>query len=502
MGYSFARCCAAERQSLSGVVAEPRATIVDNDVAPDRPRAADRRALRATYPRAAGTHAAAQPQEVRLERRNFLRFASLGAAAAAAGAVGCATTPRRAQTIDDFESDAAATGSADDEFWLRVRDAYSLPDDHVDLDHANCAPTPRPVFDAFVHLARRLSEAPAERFTKMWSELDEVTRPAVASYLGAEPRNVIFTQNTTTALNTVLHGFPLRSGDEILITSHEYPDMVETVLQRGRREGIVVRTVRLPAPDEDHLELVKRVAEAITPRTKLLLISHVSAWSGEVLPVKEVTAVAREHGVAVIVDAAQSAGIVDVNFNALGCDFLATSFHKGIGAPLPTGVLIMRPEHVGKVWALHPPSWDTTKYPTDLYEWSGTFNMAGLLSVGDALRFQRAIGDERKRARLRLLSAYWQDRIRESPGVRILTPRDEERWCGPAAFALEGVASDVLAKFLRSRHGILVQNKAGRHSPFANAIRVSPGPHASLEELDRFVAAVRDASRGGVEARP
>jgi isopenicillin-N epimerase len=433
-----------------------------------------------------------------MERRDFLRLASAGAAAAIASGAGCAANSRRTLTVDEFESQAALAGS-DDEFWHSVRAAYSVPTDHLDLDHASCAPTPRAVFDAFVERARRMSEAPAERFTKMWYELDEVTRPAVASYLGAEPRYVVFTQNTTTALNTVLHGFPLVAGDEILVTSHEYPDMVETVLQRARREGVVVRTVRVSSPDEERLALVARVNEVITSRTKLLLISHVSAWSGEVLPVKEVTAVARQHDVAVVVDAAQSAGIIEVDFNALGCDFLATSFHKGIGAPLPTGVLIMRPEHFGKVWPLHPPSWDTTKYPTDRYEWSGTFNMAALVSVGDALRFQRAIGDERKTRRLRLVSAYWQDRIRELPGAVMLTPRDSERWCGPAAFALETIASTALAKYLRSKHNILVQSKAGRHSPFSNAIRVSPAPHAELKELDRFVAAVHAAAHGGIE---
>lgn len=435
-----------------------------------------------------------------MERRDFLRLASAGAAAAMTGAAGCVANSRHRVTLDEFESQAALAGS-DDEFWQGVRASYSRPTDHLDLDHASSSPTPMTVFDAFVARAQRLSEAPAERLTKMWSELDEVTRPAVASYLGAEPANVIFTQNTTTALNTVLHGFPLQSGDEILITDHEYPDMVETVLQRARREGVVVRKVRVSSADEERLALVTRVNEGITPRTKLLLISHVSAWSGEVLPVKEVTAAARQRGVAVVVDAAQSAGIIEVNFDAIGCDFLATSFHKGIGAPLPTGVLIMRPEHFGKVWPLHPPSWDTTKYPTDRYEWSGTFNIAGLVTVGDALRFQRAIGDERKGRRLRMLSAYWQDRIRHLPGAVMLTPRDPERWCGPAAFALETIGSNELAKFLRSKHNILVQSKAGRHSPFPNAIRVSPGPHAELEELDRFVEAVRAAARDGVEER-
>lgn len=434
-----------------------------------------------------------------MERRDFLTLAGLGIAGALTGATACRTNPGQVLPIEEVASRFAAVTGSDDEFWRRVRAFYSLPTEYIDLDHANTAPTPEPVFAAFVERARRLSVAPAGRFGKMWTEeLDAVTRPALASYLGTEPQHLAFMANTTTALNTVLHGFHLRAGDEILVTDHEYPDMIETVLQRARRDGVVMRTVRVPAPDEERLELVTRIAEAITARTRLLLISHVSAWSGEVLPVAEVTAAARSRGLAVLVDAAQSVGILEVGFTALGCDFLGASFHKGLGAPLPTGVLIMRPERVGEVSPLHPPSWHTTDYPMYQYEWSGTFNMAGLSTVADALAFQRALGAERKRARLRLLGEYWQNGVRDLPGVRMLTPRDPDRWFGPAAFAVEGIASEALAKHLRLECGILVQNKAGRHSPFSNAIRVSPGPHATTEELDRLVLAVRDAARAAI----
>lgn len=439
-----------------------------------------------------------------MERRDFLQLSTVGVACALAGSARCTTGPMRsgaapageATMRDPSTLDTLAPAPTDDAFWHTVRGHYAPPPGYLDLDHANTAPTARPVFDAFVERARRLSAAPAEGFGTMWKdELEAVARPALAAYLGTQPRQLAFVANTTTALNTVLHGFAMRAGDEILVTDHEYPDMVETVLQRSQRDGLVVRTLRVPAVDEDRLALVERVVQAITPRTRLLLISHVSAWSGEVLPVAEVTAAARARGVAVLVDAAQSVGILDVDFAALGCDFLGASLHKGLGAPLPTGVLVMRPERMRDVAPLHPPSWLDPKYPMDQYEWSGTFNMAGLATATDALAFQRALGAERKRARLRRLGDYWQDRLQALPGVTVLTPRDPGRSFGPAAFAVDGLPSKALARQLRERHAILVQDKAGRHSPFANAIRVSPGAHATLEELDRLVAAVGEEIR-------
>ncbi len=192
--------------------------------------------------------------------------------------------------------------------------------------------------------------------------------------------------------------------------------------------------------------------------------------------------------------------MLDVNFEGIGCDFLAASLHKWMGGPLTTGVLVMKPEFVGKVWPLHPPSWDTSQYPMDVYEWSGTFNMAANASIGEAIAFQKLLGPARKLARMRYLGKYWQDKIRDNPKVKLLTPTQTDRSFGVASFAVDDMPSSGLMRYLRKEKGILVQDKAGRQSPFTNAIRVSPGPYATPKELDRFVAAVRDVIRTGLPA--
>ncbi|HEX2722778.1 MAG TPA: aminotransferase class V-fold PLP-dependent enzyme [Gemmatimonadaceae bacterium] len=441
-----------------------------------------------------------------MERREFMRFSGIAIAAGLSDRL----IPGYRSVVHGALSEtgeARAEVLAEDEaFWRKIRQAYVTTTDLVDFDNANTAPTPAPVFDAYVQRGRKLRHAPAESFGKMWNNETDVARKALAALLGSAPSRLAFTLNATVALNTVLHGFPLERGDEILVTNHEYPDMVETVLQRQRRDGIVMKVVKIPLPNESSLDLVRRVTDAIGPRTRLLLISHVSAWSGEILPVKAVTRAARAKGVAVLVDAAQSVGVLDVSFDDIGCDFLATSLHKWVAAPMGTGALIMRQEHFGRVLPLHPPSWDTSKYPTDLYEWTGTFNMAAYAAVNDALDFQRTIGLERKRARVRYLGEYWQSRLASTPGVRILTPREAERRFGVASFMIEGVDPAALVKHLRSK-GILVQNKAGRHSPFANAIRVSPGVYATTEELDQFVrertwSCWRSSTRPAHRSRP
>ncbi|HXG69326.1 MAG TPA: aminotransferase class V-fold PLP-dependent enzyme [Gemmatimonadaceae bacterium] len=434
-----------------------------------------------------------------MERRDFLQLSALGAA----GVLWPRVYPGSTGALEELATATLLPGvpesATDEAFWRRIRALYTPPTDYLDFAHANISPTSISVFDAFAERSRWLSQAPAERvFGTIWGDEDAGAYPALAALLGTQLERVAFMANSTTALNTILHGFPLERGDEILVTNHEYPDMVETILQRSRREGISMRIVPVPGSHESRLALVDRVAAAISPRTKLLLISHVSAWSGEILPVAEVTAAARDRGVAVLVDAAQSVGMLDVSFDAIGCDFLATSLHKWLGAPLASGALVMRPEHVERVWPLHPPSWDTTEYPMTRFTWTGTINSAAPAGVVDAIAFQRTLGADRKRARTRYLGDYWQSRLADVPKVRLLTPRDPVRSFGVASFMVEGVPSDALVKHLRQRKGLLVQSKAGRHSPFANAVRVSPGPYTTPGELDRLVAAVREVARSGI----
>ena len=437
-----------------------------------------------------------------MERRDFFKRAGAVTALGLFGHLITGASNALGSVLNEVAGRDPIQIAKDEAFWRKIRTFYTPPIDFLDLDHANTSPTATPVSDAFLKRSKRLSQAPADRFGEMWAETGKEIRPNLAKLLGTREEHFALTLNATVALNTILHGFPMKSGDEILVTDHEYPDMVETILQRAKRDGIVIKTVKVPSPEEDRLALVERVKKAITSRTKLLLISHVSAWSGEILPVKEVTVAARDKGVAVLVDAAQSIGVLDVNFQEIGCDFLVTSLHKWLGGPISTGVLIMKPEHVGKVWPLHPPSWDTSQYPMDIYEWTGSFNMAANASVGEAITFQRMLGPERKLARLRYLGDYWQNKLIDEPRVSILTPKDTERSFGVASFAVSDMKSSDLMKYLRREKGILVQDKSGRHSPFSNALRASPGPYTTTRELDRFVAAVRGVIKTGLPAEP
>lgn len=426
-----------------------------------------------------------------MQRRTFLRWSGT----IASGAFGTTVLPASvqaalAESVDVDLPVPAADVATDEAYWARVRKLYAVDPSMLDLDHGNSGLTPRLVLERYLRDARLLNSAPNVHYPRLMS--DNGMYETINAFLGVQaPDDVALVPNATQALNTVLRGFPLERGDEVLVSNHEYPDMVATLHARARREGIVVRTVNVPGRDADGGAFVRALETAVTPRTKLALLSHVSAWNGEVLPVADACAALRARNVATCIDAAQSSGFLDVNFSTLGCDFLALSWHKGMCAPIATGALAMRRRWFGVVEPLHPPTWDTGKYPIEQYAWTGSANIAGYAAIPTAISMQRQIGIGNKLARLRHLGGYWQSRLASIARVRLLTPTSTARSMGFAAFAIEGMASKDVASRLRERHRVNVQSKAERpFKPFAEAVRVTPQPYTTLQELDRFVAAV------------
>lgn len=426
-----------------------------------------------------------------MQRREFLHLSGT----IASGALGTLALPvsthaAPAESIDVDLPSSTTDIARDEAYWARVRKLYAVDPSMLDLDHGNSGLTPRRVLEHYLRSARLLNSAPNVHYPRLMR--DNSVYETINRFLGVQaPDDVALVPNATQALNTVLRGFPLDRGDEVIVSNHEYPDMVATLHARARREGIVVRTVNVPARDAEGAAFVRALEDAVTPRTKLALLSHVSAWNGEVLPIADACAALRARSVATCVDAAQSAGFLDVNFSALGCDFLALSWHKGMSAPIATGALAMRHRWIGVVEPLHPPTWDVGKYPIELYAWTGTANLAAYAAIPTAISVQQQIGIANKLARLRYLADYWQARVAPVPGIRLLTPSSPERSMGFAAFAVEGMPSKTVADRLREHHRINVQSKAGRpYKPFPEAVRVTPQPYTTLRELDRFVGSV------------
>lgn len=386
---------------------------------------------------------------------------------------------------DDRPDDAVAR---DEAYWARVRKLYSLQPDVLNFDNGWTNPTPSSALAELERNARKLEGLPAEHLPGMWEGISNTTlRAALAAATGVPGTELALLRNATEALDTVLLGYPLAAGDEIVCSVHDYFAMLDALEQRRSRDGIVLRIVQPPIP-ATHDDLFRMYDEVIGERTRLVLLTHPSNLTGQLLPVRRIAERARAAGAKVIVDGAQSLGLLEDPIRSLDCDFYGASAHKWLGTPVGLGLLWMKPEFVEKVWPLLPSP--VTSKKMGRFEWIGTapeyLNVASI----PALALHSELGAARKAARLRYLADRLRSRLAGSlRGLRFYAATDMT--LGLTTFEVDGVASSKLQESLRKNHGILVQAMIDiRSDARIKGIRVSPNVYATPGEIDRFVSAL------------
>lgn len=430
-------------------------------------------------------------------RRRFLQRS----AAATAGALALPFGRADARAFDDWlgaqgvsfagESRARGVVAADEALWGRVRRLYDLSPDVVNLDHGWTNPTPREAFDAVAAHGRALEALPAEMLLKLWETVSNTdVRAALATAMKVKGEEIALVRNATEALNTVLLGLPLRTGDEIVCSVYDYYAMLDALEQRRARDGVVLRMVDppMPAPSLDALE--NAYAEVMSSKTRLVLLTHPSNLTGQFLPVKRIADRAHALGAEVVVDGAQSLGILEDPVRALGCDYYGASAHKWLGAPVGVGMLWMRPEHAGKVWPAVPPAPHVKGMAR--YEWIGTSPEFITAAALPALRWHNELGAARRAARLQHLAADVRRRVRAvAPDATFYASDDPAMSCGLTVVEIPGAAAKPLQQRLREKHAVLVQAMTDNaRAPRIQGIRISPNVYTSPAEMDRFSKAL------------
>lgn len=439
-----------------------------------------------------------------MQRRDFLR--SIGGAAAAMAIPG--TFPAGALGALDPATSAGPIGTKGegDAFWRQIQQAFSVDRSIVNLDNGAVCPSPRVVTEALVRYTWQQQEAPAWVVWDVLAPLWQGVREGLARLSGCDAGEIAIVRNATEALNTVLLGLELAPGDEILATTHDYWAVQDALDQRSARDGIVVRRVEeVPVPARTMSELVEMYERHVTPRTRLILVTHPFNSNGQLFPVREICEMAHRKGVEVLVDGAQSFALVDQRISDLGCDYYGTSLHKWLLAPIGTGMLYIRKDKIGKVWPLFPPDpTDASKESMSKFHFQGTQSAAVGVAISEALAFHEEIGPRRKEERLRYLTGRWAERIRELPGARLYTNLEPGMSCGLATFALADIEARRLARHLWERHRILVQalplvqTAASRHSPKTWAVRVTPNIYTTLDDLDSFCDVIEQVAKRGL----
>ncbi|MDH3428119.1 MAG: aminotransferase class V-fold PLP-dependent enzyme, partial [Gemmatimonadota bacterium] len=348
----------------------------------------------------------------------------------------------------------ASDVARDETYWFEVQQAFTIDRSLINLNNGGVSPSPAVVQAAMKRHLDYSNTAPTYAMWRILEPQREGVRQRLARYFGCDAEEIALTRNSSESLQTCQFGFDLRPGDEVLTTNQDYPRMINTFLQRERREGIKLVRFSIPVPCEDPAEIVRRFEQHITPRTRLILMCHIINLTGQILPVKQVVGMARKRGIPVIVDGAHSFAHWPFTRDDLECDYYATSLHKWLFAPHGTGLLYVKRDKITDLWPLMAAAEEQSD-DIRKFEEIGTHPAANYLAIGEALTFHEGLGPDRKAARLRLLRDTWAERLLHHDRVRLHTSLSPEFSCGIATVQIDGIDSVELNAHLWKKHRII-----------------------------------------------
>ncbi len=407
--------------------------------------------------------------------------------AAAAAAAFTDTALERVEAAAAHAKRDPQEAARDEDFWFEVRHAFTVDRSLINFNNGGCSPAPRISQQAMNRYLEMQNMAPVYY---MWGQLDpgvENVRRQIAEDFGCDAEEIAITRNASESLEIVQYGFDLEPGDEILTTNQDYGRMITTWKQRERRDGVVLKQVSFDVPPPSMDYLAERIEQAITPRTRVIMICHITNRTGQIFPVRRIAQLGRERGIEVMVDGAHAYAQFPMKRDELDCDYYGTSLHKWLLAPIGTGFLYVRKEKIKKLWPMMaaPEGQDDN---IRKFEQIGTHPAANRLAIAESMTFHRSIGVERKAARLRYLRQRWTERLCEIPGVGTLTPSDPEQACGIGLLTIKGKPAPEVVSTLWKDHRILSTPivTAGEYE----GVRITPNIYSTLDEVETFCEAV------------
>lgn len=381
----------------------------------------------------------------------------------------------------------------DEDLWRRFRrDFYTVSDEYINLENGYFGVSPIPVTQAYHRYIDRVARD-STRYLRgaFWDDFDVIVE-ALAAFTGAAPDEFIITRNATEAMNLLIHGLDLRRGDEVIVQTQDYPSMIEAFQMREQRDGIVVKSIEIPLIPQDDEDIVGRYRDAVTERTRCILVTDMLHGTGQILPTRKIAAMARPLGIEVIVDAAHSFAHVDYQIPDLGCDFVGVNLHKWFSAPLGTGLLYVKR---GRAKDLRPMYGDVRRPLESLGKLAhfGTLATPILLCIPHAAQFNDMVTKLVKEQRLRYLQTYWTSRAAKFDRVEITTPASATRSCAISSFAVDGISAGDVAHSLSERFNVLTVRRDLGHK---QVVRVTPNLYNQTSELDRLLEGIEAVARG------
>ncbi len=395
--------------------------------------------------------------------------------------------PKLDQWVKEIHHLSPEEAARDETFWLNIRSGYRLKPDYINLENGYYCFTPQETLENFIHHVREVNYQGSYYMRTVQWDNKYLMQRKLAELADCSPDDLIITRNTTESLDTIIGGFPWQAGDEAVMALQDYGAMLYMFELQAKRHGIVNKKVDLPNHPKSDDDIVNLYANAITPKTKLLMVCHLVNITGQILPIKKIVDMAHSKGVDVMVDGAHAFAQIRFSIRELGCDYYGTSLHKWLSVPLGAGFLYVKKDKVEKIWPMFAEMWRDDDDIKKLNH-TGTHPVHTDLAINNAIEYYLKLGPERKEARLRYLQHYWTSKVRDLSHIQVNTPADQSRHCGIGNVAVKGMPPKELSKTLMEQYRIWT---VAINRPGVKGIRVTPNIYTSLKELDAFVEALK-----------
>jgi selenocysteine lyase/cysteine desulfurase len=417
-----------------------------------------------------------------MKKRSFLKSLAL------AGISAPLSLPAMDGWLKKFEAYTPEQLSGEDAFWLGIRGSYLLKPDYINLENGYYNILPKEILENYIQHIREVNFQGSYYMRTVQFDNKKKMAARVAALTGCSEDELILTRNTTESLDMIIGGFHWNTGDEAVMAEQDYGSMLEMFKQVARRSGINNKVVSVPNHPVSDDEIVNLYANAITPKTRLLMVSHMINITGQILPIRKICDMAHSKGVEVMVDGAHAIAHIRFAIPDLHCDYYGASLHKWLSVPLGVGLLYVKKDKIGGIWPLIAES-ERKEDDISRLNHIGTHPVHTDLAIADAISFYEKVGAERKEARLRFLQQYWTSKVRNLPKVIVNTPADPARSCAIANVGIKGMKPSDLATTLLKQYNIYTVAIDGAN---VHGCRITPNIFTTTAELDHFIKALTE----------
>jgi selenocysteine lyase/cysteine desulfurase len=420
-----------------------------------------------------------------MKKRAFLKNSALLSLSATLPFQHLTMAMQQAQSLD------AKVLAEDEDFWTTIREGYKLKPDYINLENGYYCFLPEEILNAYLNHIQEVNYQGSYYMRTVQWENKAKSATQLAKAFGCKPSELVITRNTTESLDLVISGYPWSAGDEAIMAEQDYGSIVSMLKLAEKRFGIKTSMVSIPNHPKNDEEIVKIYEQAITPKTKLILVSHMINITGQILPIKKICEMAHAKNVEVMVDGAHAIAHFPFQIDALNCDYYGASLHKWLSVPLGAGLLYIKEDKIGKLWPLLAP-FDLGKKDISFLNHIGTHPVATDLAIINAIDYYQKIGSERKSERLNFLKNYWVNALKNVKCVVINTPFDPTKSCGIGNVGLENYSPAEMASTLHDKYNIYTVAIDGAG---VKGCRITPNLYTTIEELDHFIFAIKEMAK-------